>query len=61
MTIDDMINVLNRAKEKLGGDEELSIHLEYQGKGDFVDIEGLCQNFLGGLHLEVSAPWWAYK
>jgi hypothetical protein len=61
MTIDEIIGMLESAKKELGGDKEISIHLETAGKGDFVDIESLTYSNWCGLHFEVSPPWWVYE
>jgi hypothetical protein len=61
MTIDQMIESLIRAKKELGGDEELRLHINCNGKGDFVDIDNLEYSKIFGLSCDVKAPWWAYE
>jgi hypothetical protein len=56
-----MIEVLQKAKEDLGGDEELLLHISCNGLGDFTSINELSYSGLFGLHLDISAPWWYYK
>ncbi len=61
MTIDEMIEALQDVKEELGGDEQLRIHINCNGKGDFLDINNLMYSKIFGLRCDTNAPWWAYK
>lgn len=60
MKLDDVINSLQTARNKLGGQTELRIHLACNGNGDFVDIIEISNSQVFGLSIEVSPPWWTF-
>jgi hypothetical protein len=61
ITIDQMIEVLQKAKKDLGGNEELLLHINCNGLGDFISINELSYSGLFGLHIDINPPWWYYK
>ncbi len=61
MTIDEMLVGLTAAKEELGGDTPLTLHINCNGNGDFLSIDNLAYSKIFGLRCDVEAPWWAYK
>jgi len=61
MTIDEMIESLGRAKDSLGGTEELRLHVSCGGNGDYIEIYSLEYSGIFGLTADISTPWWAYK
>jgi hypothetical protein len=60
MTINEMIEALGRAKERLGGGEEIRFHVSENGKGDYLEIHSLEYSGFFGLTADISTPWWVY-
>lgn len=61
MTIDQMIESLNKAKNDLGGEENLRLHVTCNGCADVLEIDDLSYSKFLGLKCDVKPPWWAYK
>lgn len=60
MKLDGLIAALTEAKKELGGDIDIRLDVECQGKADMVDIISVSHSKIFGLHMEIGTPWFFY-